>query len=456
MPYALGLNPEDLSEEMNYEEGRLVCSGEGGNEVRRSILPGGVRVLTERMPGQRSVALGFWVVVGSRDETPGMYGSTHFLEHLLFKGTPTRSALDIAEAFDAVGGESNALTAKEHTCYFARVLSEDVRMAVDVIADMVTSATIDPRELEQERGVILEEIAMDLDDPTDVAFESFTEKIMGTHPLGRPIGGTPSEITSVARDAVWNHYKEHYTPDRLVISAAGGLEHREVVRQVLDALDLAGWNLAEGVVPAPRRVRRPAEIFPDFGDHTVDRSFEQANVILGSTGLIAGSPDRFSMSVLNACLGGGMSSRLFQEIREKRGLAYNTFSFGGSYSDAGYFGMYAGCTADKAPVVVDLMRAELRRLADEGLNSAELDKVTGQLSGATILGSEDAGSRMSRLGRSELDTGHFTDLDELHDNIRAVTAQDVQDLAADLASRETVTTWVGTGVASAREAASEA
>ncbi|WP_129662055.1 M16 family metallopeptidase [Rothia uropygialis] len=453
MPYALGLNPEDLVEELNYEEGRLVCAGEGGNEVRRSVLPGGVRVLTERMPGQRSVALGFWLGVGSRDETPGMYGSTHFLEHLLFKGTPSRSALDIAEEFDAVGGESNALTAKEHTCYYARVLSEDVRMAVEVIADMVTSAKIDPRELEQERGVILEEIAMDLDDPTDVAFENFTAKIMGQHPLGRPIGGTPSEITSVAREAVWEHYKKHYTPDRLVISAAGGLEHREIVRLVLDALEVAGWDLTEGAIPAARRVRHPTDISPEFGGHTVDRPFEQANVILGTTGLIAGSQQRFAMSVLNACLGGGMSSRLFQEIREKRGLAYNTFSFGGSYSDAGYFGMYAGCTADKAPVVVDLMRAELDRLADKGLQETELDKVTGQLSGATILGSEDAGSRMSRLGRSELDTGHFTDLDELHDNIRAVTAQEVQGLAGELAARDTVTTWVGTGVAAARQAA---
>ncbi|WP_129360611.1 MULTISPECIES: M16 family metallopeptidase [Micrococcaceae] len=453
MPYALGLNPEDLVEELNYEEGRLVCSGEGGNEVRRSVLPGGVRVLTERMPGQRSVALGFWLGVGSRDETPGMYGSTHFLEHLLFKGTPSRSALDIAEEFDAVGGESNALTAKEHTCYYARVLSEDVRMAVEVIADMVTSAKIDPRELEQERGVILEEIAMDLDDPTDVAFENFTAKIMGQHPLGRPIGGTPSEITSVSREAVWEHYNKHYTPDRLVISAAGGLEHREIVRLVLDALEAAGWDLTEGAIPAARRVRHPADISPEYGGHTVDRPFEQANVILGTTGLIAGSQQRFAMSVLNACLGGGMSSRLFQEIREKRGLAYNTFSFGGSYSDAGYFGMYAGCTADKAPVVVDLMRAELDRLADKGLQETELNKVTGQLSGATVLGSEDAGSRMSRLGRSELDTGHFTDLDELHDNIRAVTAQEVQSLAGELAARDSVTTWVGTGVAAARESA---
>ncbi|MCP3425050.1 insulinase family protein [Rothia sp. AR01] len=443
MPYDLSLDPQRLTEELDYRTGRLVYSGEGGNDVRRSVLPGGVRVVTERMPSQRSVALGFWVGVGSRDEEPGMLGSTHFLEHLLFKGTANRTALDIAEAFDAVGGESNALTAKEHTCYYARVLSEDVPMAVSVIADMVTSAVLEPAELEQERGVILEEIAMDLDDPTDVAFEEFTAQIMGRHPLGRPIGGTPAEITAVERDAVWEHYRRHYTPDRLVISAAGGLEHHELVELVLEALERAGWDLTEGVTPRPRRVRRPSPLAPEFGEHRVDRTFEQANVILGTTGLIAGHERRFAMSVLNAALGGGMSSRLFQEIRERRGLAYNTFSFAGSYSDAGYFGMYAGCTPEKVALVTDLMRAELDRMAAEEMLPTELAKVTGQLGGSTVMGSEDVGSRMSRLGRSELDTGHFTDLDELLASLRAVTAAEVRELAAELASRETVLTVVG-------------
>jgi predicted Zn-dependent peptidase len=443
MPYDLPLDPQRLTEELDYRTGRLVFSGEGGNDVRRSVLPGGVRVVTERMPSQRSVALGFWIGVGSRDEEPGMLGSTHFLEHLLFKGTASRTALDIAEAFDAVGGESNALTAKEHTCYYARVLAEDVPMAVSVIADMVTSAVLEPSELEQERGVILEEIAMDLDDPTDVAFESFTGQVMGRHPLGRPIGGTPQEITAVERDAVWEHYRRHYTQDRLVISAAGGLEHHEMVELVLDALERAGWDLGEGTTPRPRRERRPSPLTPDFGEHRVSRTFEQANVILGTTGLIAGHERRFAMSVLNAALGGGMSSRLFQEIRERRGLAYNTFSFAGSYSDAGYFGMYAGCTPEKVGLVTDLMRAELERMAETEMSPAELAKVTGQLGGSTVMGSEDVGSRMSRLGRSELDTGHFTDLDELLGSLRSVTAAEVRELAADLVSRETVLTVVG-------------
>lgn len=442
MPHPLGLDAASLSRELDWETGRLVLDGRDGNQVRRSVLPGGVRVITERIPGQRSVALGFWVPVGSRDERPGMLGSTHFLEHLLFKGTARRSALEIAEAFDAVGGESNALTAKEHTCYHARVLGEDVGMAVDVIADMVASAVLDPEEMEQERGVILEEIAMDLDDPTDVAFEEFTQQVMGPHPLGRPIGGTPEEIRSVSREAVHQHYRAHYGPDRLVVSAAGNLDHTDVVRHVLDSLERSGWPLSEGALPRPRRRRQAVELSPGYGEHRVRREVEQANLILGTTGIIAGHEQRFAMSVLNAALGGGMSSRLFQEIRERRGLAYSTFSFAGSYSDAGYFGLYAGCAPEKTDAVAALMRAELERLAQDGIGAAELTKVAGQLGGSTVMGGEDVGSRMSRLGRSELDTGQFSDLDELLGNLRAVTAEQVQALAADLAGRETVTTLV--------------
>lgn len=443
MPLALPLDRASLSEELDWRTGRLVWSGEDGNCVRRSVLPGGVRVVTEKMPGARSVAVGFWVGVGSRDERPGMLGSTHFLEHLLFKGTPTRSALEIAEAFDAVGGESNAVTAKEHTCYYARVLGQDAAMAVDVIADMVSSAVLDPEEMEQERGVILEEIAMDLDDPTDVAFENFTAQIMGDNPLGRPIGGTPEEITAVSRQAVWEHYQQWYRPERLVVSAAGQLEHEEIVRLVLDALERAGWDLEPGRLPAPRRTRAEAPLSPRYGRQDVLRSFEQTNVVLGTTGLIAGHERRFAMSVLNAALGGGMSSRLFQEIREKRGLAYNTFSFGGSYSDAGYFGVYAGCMPEKADLVSGLMRQEWERLAQDGIGPVELAKVAGQIAGSTVMGAEDVGSRMSRLGRSELDTGSFMDLDELLERLRSVTAEQVQSLAQDLADRPVATTVVG-------------
>lgn len=442
MPSILSLDIEKISEELNYRTGRLIYEGQGGNQVRRSILPGGVRVITERMPSQRSVSIGFWVGVGSRDEAPGMLGSTHFLEHLLFKGTSSRSALDIAQAFDQVGGESNALTAKEHTCYYARVLDEDTRMAIDVIADMVTSAQLDPQLLEQERSVILEEIAMDQDDPTDVAFESFIEQLMGHNPLGRPIGGTPQEITEVARDKVWEHYKKFYTPDRLVISAAGSLEHEQIVDAVLESLSSRGWQLAEGALPAARRIRKQSLVVPGEKTRSLTKGFEQTNIVMGCPGLIAGDDRRYAMSVLNSALGGGMSSRLFQEIREKRGLAYSTFSFTGAYSDAGYFGMYAGCLPAKADQVQELMQATFSQLAQKGISQEELDKVIGQLGGATILGSEDAGSRMSRLGRAELDSGIFQSLDELLTSLREVTREEVDELARYLAGQDWVRTIV--------------
>ncbi|MFW6188716.1 MAG: M16 family metallopeptidase [Actinomycetota bacterium] len=416
--------------------------GEGGNVVRRTVLPCGTRVLTERMPAQRAVTVGFWVGVGSRDEQPGRLGSTHFLEHLLFKGTTRRTALQIAEAFDEVGGESNAATAKEHTCYYARVLAEDLPMSVDVITDMVTSAVLDPEELERERGVILEELAMDKDDPEDVAFEEFTRRVLGEHPLGRPIGGTPEEILEVPRDAVVAHYRRHYRPEGLVVTAAGGLEHDVVVALVAEALERAGWEPSAPAVPVARRDRTPAALTPDWGEHFLERPVEQTNVVVGRPGLVVRDERRFAMTVLNAALGGGMSSRLFQEVREKRGLAYSTFSFSGAYSDAGYFGMYAGCLPSRTDEVVALMTGELEKLAADGIGADELRKVVGQLGGGTVLALEDTGSRMSRLGSAELKSGEFLDIDESLDRIRSVTRTQVRDLAGWLAQGPVVTTVV--------------
>ncbi|HWJ85498.1 MAG TPA: pitrilysin family protein [Cellulomonas sp.] len=413
---------------------------DGDAHVRRSVLPGGVRVLTEHMPGLRSATVGAWVGVGSRDEESGHHGSTHFLEHLLFKGTARRSAMDIAEAFDEVGGEANAATGKEHTCYYARVLDTDLPMAVDVIADMVTSARLDTDELETERGVILEELAMNDDDPSDVAHEQFAALVLGEHPLGRPIGGTPESIRAVPRDAVWEHYRWHYQPATLVVSAAGGVDHDALVEQVGSALVDGGWDLGSGT---PRGRRAPAlgvpagtAGIPAAGvERTIRRHTEQANVIVGGTSLTATDPRRFTLSVLNAVLGGGMSSRLFQEIREKRGLAYSTYSFSSGHSDTGVFGLYAGCTPARVDEVLALMVAELEKLADAPISSAELTRSIGQLSGGLVLGMEDTGSRMSRLGKAELVHGELLSIDESLELVQSVTAADVQALAAELASR---------------------
>lgn len=424
----------------------VTAGQDGGAIVRRTVLPGGVRVLTETMPGLRSATVGAWVGVGSRDERDGHHGSTHFLEHLLFKGTTRRSAMDIAEAFDAVGGEANAATGKEHTCYYARVLDADVPMAVDVIGDMVTSARLNPDELEIERGVILEELAMNDDDPSDVVHEEFAAAVLGQHPLGRPIGGTPGTIRAVPRDAVWEHYREHYRPQTLVVTAAGGVDHDALCAQVTQALGTGGWDLDPSAVPTGRRLPVDGVVggVPTEGTElVVHRTTEQANVILGAPGLTATDERRFTLSVLNAVLGGGMSSRLFQEIREKRGLAYSVYCFSSGHADTGIFGLYAGCTPAKVDEVLTLLAAGWEQLAQDGITAAELERSIGQLSGGLVLGLEDTGSRMSRLGKAELVHGELLSQEESLERIRAVTAREVQELAAELASGPRSTVKVG-------------
>ena len=402
-----------------------ILNADLGSTVRRTVLPSGVRVLTEEMPGQRSVTIGFWIAVGSRDEADHQHGSTHFLEHLLFKGTRQRSALDIAAAFDAVGGESNAMTGKESTCYYARVLDADLPMAVDVLTDMVTSATLDPAEMETERGVILEELAMAEDDPMDVVHERFGEQIMDGHPLGRPIGGTPEEIKAATRDDVFAHFKRWYTPGELVITAAGGLDHDHLCRLVSEALGKSSWDISTPGSPAERRVGHEELIPVREGVETITKPIEQAQVILGGRGGSASDPDRFALSVLHAALGGGMSSRLFQEIRERRGLAYSTYSFSAAFTDAGHFGLYAGCLPEKVDQVTSVLTSELERIATEPVTEEELARAKGQLRGGTVLGMEETSSRMSRLGRAELVRGEFVDISDTLSQLDQVTAEDV-------------------------------
>lgn len=418
----------------------LTAGQDGGAIVRRTVLPGGLRVLSEHVPGLRSATIGAWVPVGSRDERDGHFGSTHFLEHLLFKGTSRRTALDIAEAFDAVGGEANASTGKESTCYHARVLDTDLPMAVDVVTDMITSALIDPADLETERGVILEELAMTDDDPIDAVHEKFSAAVLGAHPLGRPIGGTPATIRGVPRDAVVGHYREHYRPHTLVVAAAGGVDHDELVAQVLEGLAAGGWDTSSSAVPVARRDAGAVGVQPAGVPHAgteleVHRPTEQSHVIVGGTGITATDPRRYAMSVLSAILGGGMSSRLFQEIREKRGLVYTTYSFAQGYADTGTFGLYAGCAPERVEEVTGLLATELERMAQEPVSAGELERAVGQLSGGLVLGMEDTGARMARLGRAELVHGELASISEQLERIGSVTAADVQELAAELAVR---------------------
>lgn len=423
-----------------------LTAGQDGATIRRTILPGGVRVLSEHVPGIRSVSVGLWVPVGSRDETDGHFGSTHFLEHLLFKGTATRTAAQIAEAFDAVGGEANASTGKEHTCYYARVLDTDLPMAIDVLTDMLTSSRIDEDELETERGVILEELAMNDDDPGDVAHEAFSAAVLASSPLGRPIGGTPDTIRAVPRSAVWEHYRTHYRPETLVVTAAGGVDHDVLCALVADGLRRGGWDEDPQRAPRARRSSTPAAAdLAEGGETVITRPVEQTNVILGTVGIGAHDERRFALTVLNTVLGGGMSSRLFQEIREKRGLAYTTYAFGSPHAETGVFGLYAGCAPAKAAEVESLLVRELDRLADGGVSEDELRRGIGQLTGGMVLGLEDTGARMSRLGRAEVTMGELYSIDESLDALRGVTGDQVQDLAQTLASRPRHVVRVGPG-----------
>ncbi|WAC66276.1 pitrilysin family protein [Agrococcus sp. SL85] len=414
------------------ETPELAIAAAGGAIVRRSLLPSGLRVLTEQMPGAQSASVGFWVPVGSRDEREDARGATHFLEHLLFKGTPTRSAFDIAVAFDEVGGEHNAVTAKEHTCYYAKVRDRDLPMAIDVLADMVTSSVLDPDEFERERGVILEELAMADDDPADVASERLAELVHGDHPLGLPIAGTPESIRAVSRDRVMEHYREHYGPGDVVVTVAGALDHDRVVAQLQEALVRHGWSLAEGR-PRPRRDR--ARVEPGAGGLTVvDRPLEQVNLIMGMPGLVSRDDRRGALAVLNTVLGSGMSSRLFQEVRERRGLAYAVYSYSSGYADAGLMALAAACAPRSAVEVATLMAAELERLAEGGVDADELRRAKGQLAGGSALALEDSDARMSRLGRAELSLGELADLDAALERIDAVTDADVRALAGELAA----------------------
>lgn len=410
---------------------RTLATGADGGLVRRTVLPGGLRVITEAIPHVRSVAFGIWVGVGSRDEAPALGGASHYLEHLLFKGTRKRDALEIAAVMDAVGGEMNAFTAKEYTCYYARVLDRDVPLAVDVVTDMVTSSLIAARDVESERGVILEEIAMHDDDPTDVVHDAFAAQVWGDAPLGRPVLGTVDTIEGMARTSIAGYYRRRYRPQDMVVAAAGNLDHARLLRLVRKALDEAGFGSDDGPGPAPARTGGRAPAFSS-GVSVQRRPTEQANIVLGTRGLHRLDERRFALGVLNGALGGGMSSRLFQEVREKRGLAYSVYSYSSQYADTGMFGIYAGCSPDRSREVLSLCREQLDLVVGSGISREELDRGKGQMRGSVVLGLEDTGSRMSRLGKSELVYGELMTVDEILGRIEAVGMDDVREVAADV------------------------
>ena len=423
----------------------LVEKDQGGapiSRVRRTVLPGGLRVVTETMPGVRSATIGVWVGVGSRDEGPTLSGASHFLEHLLFKGTPTRSAMDISIELDTVGGEFNAFTAKEYTCFHARVLDQDLPLAVDVLGDMITSSVISGVDVEAEREVILDEIAMHDDDPDDVVNNLYAEKAWGSTPLGRPIAGTEESIRTLTKAQIVRYYRSRYRPENMVVAVAGNIDHATVVRQVRKAFGRANFLANRSARPLPvRRVDRARK--SGAGEVRASRPFEQVNLVLAVNGLVRTDDRRYALGVLNAALGGGTSSRLFQEIREHRGLAYSVYSFASHYADAGMFGVAVGCLPSKMDEVLTVVREELAKLAESGISAEELERGKGQLRGGLVLSLEDSGSRMSRIAKAELLYDELPSLDEVIRRIDAVTLEDVQLLAKELFTQPETLAVVG-------------
>jgi predicted Zn-dependent peptidase len=415
---------------------------DGESTVWRTVLPGGLRVITESLPTVRSASFGIWAGVGSRDEDNSHAGATHYLEHLLFKGTARRSALDISAAIDAVGGELNAFTAREYTCYYSRVLDADLPLAIDVLADMVTGSLLEPNEVEAERAVILEEIAMTDDDPSDTVHEAFGLQLFGDTPLGRPILGTADSINAISRSQIAEHYVARYQPENLVVAAAGRLEHDQVVELTSRCFASA---VNDRAVPVPPRLpgRAGSAVGSGTGVRLISRPIEQANLVLGCAGLARTDDRRFALGVLNAALGGGMSSRLFQEIREKRGLAYSVYSFNSQHADIGMWGIYVGCLPAKADEVLAICTDEIAKVCDGGLTKDELDRGKGQLRGSMVLGLEDPASRMTRLGKSELVYPKLEPVDEILARIDAVTIEDMREVAVSVLSKPKALAVVG-------------
>lgn len=422
----------------------ILSAGEGGR-IERTVLPGGIRIITETVPGLQSETVGVWVGSGSRHEADVAAGSTHFLEHMLFKGTATRSALDIARGLERTGGDSNAVTSKEYTCYYARCLVSDLESVGELLWDMVLRSTLDVDEFERERGVIVEELAMAADDPTDQLFEDFEQLAFESQALGRPVGATREQIRVLEHEVLREHYADAYAGPGLVFAAAGGASHAEVVDQVVR--HVAGADApGPGTAGTGRGAADPADasaaVFTP-GTHVRQRMTEQQGLILGTQGLSEGHDDRFVHLVLSNLLGGGMASRLFQRIREEHGLAYSVQTVLSQYSDVGLFGVYAGCAPESADQVLDLVGEELSRIARAVPGDDEVDDVVSQLAGGTVLGLESTAVRMNRIARHELTGLPLLSAETLIEEVRRVTPEDIRAHAAGLLAQEWALATVG-------------
>ena len=400
-----------------------------------TTLPNGLRVITETMPSVRSVAIGCWVDTGTRDEDlTHEHGASHFLEHLLFKGSERLSAREVSETFDAIGAESNAFTSKEATCYWTRLLDQDVTTGFDVLSEIIQRPAFRANEIDSERQVVIEEINMNDDDPGDVAFENFSTAAFSDHPLEAAVLGTRDSIRGMTRDDIMGYWERRYGTESLVIAAVGNLVHDDIVGMVEERF--GEWD--GGAVDHTFQ-----ETQPSARVELTRRDTEQAHILIGGKGLKRDDERRFSYQVLNHIMGSGMSSRLFREVREERGLAYSIYAFRLAYADAGAWGVYVGTTPSQTDTSLKVIRDELDKVMEVGVTEDELDRAKGSMRGGLALSLEDSNSRMIRLGRDELAGMPHLSTDERLERLEAVTREDVQQVAREMYSAERLIGAVG-------------
>ncbi len=394
----------------------------------KTVLDNGITVITEHMDGVRSAALGFWVRVGARDEAPVEGGMSHFMEHMLFKGTTTRSALDISTAFDALGAEFNAFTSREYTCFYARLIDERLKLGFEILADMLVNSTFAHKDIVPEREVVLEEIARSQDAPEDYVYDLFSELMFPHNALGRPVLGTPDTVSSFDTGEMIRYHDAHYTTGNITVVACGSVEHAAVV-------ELAQRFLS-GLPIGPRLERAIVEPQERTPLRCIKKDSEQANIVLGAPTIVNDDPRRFVYSLLDIIIGGGMSSRLFQEIREKRGLVYSVYASSQLYEGAGLFEMYAGTRPENIAEVVKVATEQFALAAQDGVTADELTRAKELAAGSFVLGTESTRTRMSRLGRLAALDLPIDSIDEIIEKYRAVTIDEVNEAARELFSQE--------------------
>jgi predicted Zn-dependent peptidase len=398
---------------------------------KKSILENGMTLVTESLPHFQSLSIGVWVNAGTRHERPGEEGLSHFLEHMMFKGTETRSALDIALAVDRVGGEFNAFTSREYTCFHLLLLARDIGLASDIMTDVLLNSTFAEEEVERERKVILQEISMVEDNPEELIHDLFFEQAFGNHALGKPILGSPSTVSRFDRNTVFSYFRQHYSPSQMIVSVAGDVSHEEV-RRVLNRNLKPNWfdrQRREKKLPEKANLHRPKI---NAGYKAVKRELEQAHIVTGFSSMAYDDPDRFAAFLLNTYLGGGMSSSLFQEIREKRGLAYTIYSSLAPFSDTGLFSVYVATTPKEASVCLEVMGKELARLKKERLPQEAVDVLKDNLRGTILLNSDSVENRMTSIAKNEMFFGRYYSMSEVTKQIEKVKASDIQRIAKSL------------------------